>query len=1286
MIRGIGLRSAIAINVITMVGIGPLITIPLVLAQLAGPLALVGWIAGAIVALCDGLVWAELSSRYPGSGGTYVYLREVFGRERWGRLLAFLFNWQFLLYAPCLLATGYIGFASYFGYLDPAAASRPFQIGTAAAVGILTVIFLYRRITAVASIGSVLAVAAILTLVAVTAAAFTHADIHRAFTLPPHASFGVGFLAGLGGALYITLYDYVGYSDAALLGDEVRQPQRTIPLAIVGSIAIVAVLYVALQVGVLAHGVPSGNPQFIASTIVEQSWGTTAAKIVTVLILVTAFASVYGNLVGFARIPYAAARDGEFFKPFAHLNERGQFPDVALLVIGAAALVACILPLDQVLAVLTAGIVLIQGVAQVVALFVARARGAAPFRMWLFPIPAIVALGGWLYAFVYTGAFAIAVGIGWLLAGACAYLVTARVQRRWPFVAAILLACISLQPATARAGVWPGSAVVQRNGYPVYTVGGQPFFIYGAAFFYERVPRSQWEISIAHYRALGINTIDLYVMWNWHEPREGSFDFDGRTNPRRDLLGLLNIIDRNGMKVILRPGPVIRNEWRNGGYPAWLLKRPEYNMPLRDVLEGRYPATATLQNQHSDDAAAEWMNNGTHMRYAARWLHSVLAAVSPWRRDVIAIALDDDQGAYLDNQTWPAPHFQQYLGYLGSIVRGSVGTHVPLFINTYEMKVTASAPVWAWGNWYQSDAYSIGEHDRAQLEFATGLIATQPHLPVMISEFQAGWLQGADEAWPRPADPSNTTLALNTMLQQGMHGVINFPVQDTINPEGWEAPWANAFYSWDAALSVQLTDQGRWLPTQRFGNRIRAMGPLLAELHVKADAAIAYTASAFDPASLTKDDFFAIAQSTMHAQHSCRTKRVTCALIDLRYIPQTDLERYAVVILPPAPRNLTFVSGVEQKLALYRAGGGQTVTDAGSVAIAHPAAGGVPNAVLLVDPSERFGVLSVVNYSGAAQHVGGAVLAARHLRATVASMVVPARDAALVPVDVPKIVLNKVAPLPETSLPPRGGQRIALRGGSWLTASGHDIFQDGYLVTILENASLRLIISPCAGARAFILEDKRTKDNLFTTVGGLRDTWSPQLPPSERDYIGRYTHPIATGTFNRCYRVRANSSQSATFTYLSPDAPPRGATFEKTVSAVPSEPVVIVKYHVHFSAPSTELPQELTSFAATPVTKVEKVRNAYGLYEPDKKRIVMAAWPAGDVKTQTLALRPADALLTLTFFQNGTNDLRFGVRTARSETQAQAALAEFAKLSSLPTGGSGGTVDAAASKAAGQPP
>ncbi|HET9392808.1 MAG TPA: amino acid permease [Candidatus Rubrimentiphilum sp.] len=1287
MIRGIGLRSGVAINVITMVGIGPLITIPLVLAQLAGPLALIGWIAGAIVALCDGLVWAELSSRYPGSGGTYVYLREIFGRDRWGRLLAFLFNWQFLLFAPCLLATGYLGFAIYFGYLVPGiGASHTAQVWTAIAVGVLTIALLYRRITTVAKIGSVFAVIAIGTLLLVMSAAFWHSYIPHAFTLSGHTGLGAGFLAGLGGALYITLYDYTGYSDAALLGDEVRNPHRTIPLAIVFSIVIVAILYVALQIGVLAHGVPAGNPQFIASSIVAESWGPTAARIVTGLILVTAFASVYGNLVGFARIPYAAAKDGEFFRPFAHLDSRGHFPDVALLVIGAAALVACIFELGNVIAILTAGIVLIQGVMQIVGLFVLRSRGErAPFRMWLYPLPALVALCGWLYAFYYTGTLAIVLGVGWLVIGILAYLVTARVQRRWPFAILACLAILALTPAHANAGAWPGSAIVQRNGYPIYTVGGKPFFVYGAAFFYERIPRPLWEASLAQYRAMGINTIDLYVMWNWHELRDGDFDFNGRTNPRRDLAGLLRLIDRDGFKVILRPGPVIRNEWRNGGYPDWLLRRPEYNMPLRDILEGRYPATATLQNQHSDDAAAEWMNNSVHMRYATRWLQTVLHAVEPWQRDVIAIALDDDQGAYLDNQTWPAPHFQRYIKYLASVTRGVAGSHVPLFINTYDMKVTPSAPVWAWGNWYQSDAYSIGEHDRAQLEFSTGLIATQPHLPVMVSEFQAGWLQDADQAWPRPADPANTTLALNTLLQSGAHGVVNFPVQDTLNPPGWEAPWANAFYSWDAALSVQLTHQGRWLPTQRFGELIHKYGPLLAQMHVKADAAIAYLTSAYDASALTNDDVFAIAKATMDAQHDCRAARITCALVDLRFAPLSDLQRYPVLIVPPGPRSLAFTHGVQLKLEAYRAHGGHTAADVAAANISHPAAGGIPNAVLLVEPAERFGFLNVVNYENLPARIQQRFVHADRMRAAIRAISVAPRDAALIPVNLPAGAYPPNRPitrLKQTPLP--RGVHLPLRPGSWLYSVipagfsdtgvtlqyyGGDSYLDEYLSFDMENAFLRLVVSPCAGARAFILQDKRTGDNLFTTIGAFRDTWSQVSPPSNRDYIARYTHPIATGTFNRCYSFKPNAGMptSIDFDYSAPDAPPNGAAFKKTVQLYPRVPFFTVKTFARFAATTSQRAQQLSSIAIAPETQILTAANGYGFYEAKKQRLFEVAWPSIDVEKHQLDRHPQDALLTLTFAPGETREVRFGVEPAHGVAQAQAALAAFAKLPPLPT-------------------
>ncbi len=168
-----------------------------------------------------------------------------------------------------------------------------------------------------------------------------------------------------------------------------------------------------------------------------------AALAVTVLVLVTAFASLYGNLLGFSRISFAAARDGAFLPIFGRLHPRKDFPHVALLTVGALSLIASLFTLDQVIAFLTAGIVLIQGIAQIVALAVLRARGASgPFRMPLYPFPALLALGGWALAFVATGYGAIALGAGWLICGSIVYLVAARMQRWWPFLLALLLAVV----------------------------------------------------------------------------------------------------------------------------------------------------------------------------------------------------------------------------------------------------------------------------------------------------------------------------------------------------------------------------------------------------------------------------------------------------------------------------------------------------------------------------------------------------------------------------------------------------------------------------------------------------------------------------------------------------------------------------------------------------------------------------------------------------------------------------------------------------------------------------
>jgi amino acid transporter len=446
LVRGISLRPAVALNVISMIGIGPLITIPLVLGALHGPLSLVGWLAGAALALCDGLVWAELGSQFPGSGGTYGFLREAFGRAGLGRCFAFLFVWQTIFVAPLLQATGYIGFANYAGYFVPALAASPLAIkAVAIGVGLLTLAALYRSIGAIARIGIGLAIVSVSTLLGVIVAAYGHFSVTQALAVPTHDSLFAGLGAGLGQALIIAMYDYTGYGQACTVGGEVRDPARTLPRSIFIAIALVACLYVGMQFGILGaidwqslvplkDGSLPPLGQHLASSLVEQRFGALAGGMMTLLVLVTAFASVYGNLLGFSRIPYAAAEDGVFLPAFAHVHPRGRFPDVALVAIGLLALPACLFPLDAIINALTAGSVLIGSLAQIVALFVVRRRGLrAPYRMWLFPLPAIIAFAGWAYIFEQAGSSAIIFGTATLAAGILVFLGWARLTRAWPF-------------------------------------------------------------------------------------------------------------------------------------------------------------------------------------------------------------------------------------------------------------------------------------------------------------------------------------------------------------------------------------------------------------------------------------------------------------------------------------------------------------------------------------------------------------------------------------------------------------------------------------------------------------------------------------------------------------------------------------------------------------------------------------------------------------------------------------------------------------------------------------
>jgi APA family basic amino acid/polyamine antiporter len=442
MTRGFGLRHAVALNVANMVGVGPFITIPLLLASMGGPQALLGWVVGALIVICDGQVWSELGAALPGSGGSYQFLKETYGRESWGRMMAFLFIWQFVLSGPLEIASGMIGFANYAGFIWPGMTPIVQRV-LAASVGVAAVLFLSRRITSLGKLTVTLTAGTFLTMAVILLTGILHFDARRAFDFPPHAfGFNGGFFLGLGGASLISIYDYLGYYDICYLGDEVRDPGRVIPRAIIYSIAFCVVAYMGTYLVVIGV-VPwkaAIESHFVVSELIERIHGRTASVVVTVMVLWTAFGSVFALMLGYSRVPYAAARDGYFFKPFARLHETKGFPYVSLYVLGGISVAASFFNLDQVVSALITTRILVQFIGQILALPLLRKRLAAkerPYKMPLYPIPAVVAFFGWMYIFLTSGWGYVIVGVATLIVGIGAFLAWSKVTRGWPFAVAL---------------------------------------------------------------------------------------------------------------------------------------------------------------------------------------------------------------------------------------------------------------------------------------------------------------------------------------------------------------------------------------------------------------------------------------------------------------------------------------------------------------------------------------------------------------------------------------------------------------------------------------------------------------------------------------------------------------------------------------------------------------------------------------------------------------------------------------------------------------------------------
>lgn len=444
LVRRFSLLPATALNMTNMIGVGPFITIPLLMTALGGPQAMLGWIVALVIVICDGMVWSELGAAMPGSGGSFHYLREAFGRERFGRLMAFLFVWQFVLSGPLEIASGYIGFADYASYIWKGL-TRTGVIALVTVVGLVNIALLYRRIHSIVKITVSLWVGTLITVLAVIVTGATHFDPHIAFDFPPGAfTFSLGFFLGLGAASRIGIYDYLGYYDVCYIGDEVRDPGRVIPRSILISTAAVAVIYFGINLSIIgvvpwrefvpAAAHPESN--FVVSVFMEKIYGSRIATIFTLLILWTAFGSVFALLLGYSRIPFAAAQSGYFFRAFGRLHPTKDFPYISLLVLGAISIVAGFFSLGTVIDALIVTRILVQFMGQAFGLILLRRQAPdmpRPYRMWLYPLPALVALVGWIFVFATTQLVVILFGVGVLALGCLAFLFWSWNTKRWPF-------------------------------------------------------------------------------------------------------------------------------------------------------------------------------------------------------------------------------------------------------------------------------------------------------------------------------------------------------------------------------------------------------------------------------------------------------------------------------------------------------------------------------------------------------------------------------------------------------------------------------------------------------------------------------------------------------------------------------------------------------------------------------------------------------------------------------------------------------------------------------------
>jgi len=459
--RSLGLLNAVTINMSNMIGTGPFITVPALLATMGGPQSLIAWFVGAALAIADGLVFAELGASIPASGGSYIFLRETYGRERWGRMISWVFVLQFMFSGTLEIATSSIGMAEYAGFIWPPLLAHPWRVKLLAiSVTAIAIFALYRKIKDIARLMLILWIGMLITVGWVIAVGLMHVNTGFLLSFPSGAwNITLPFLLGLGNGTMLVMFNFLGYYQSCYLGDEVKRPGRTIPISVILSILVVMVIDFLVSLsftGVVPwrEMIRPDSQAFnaIGSVFAERAVGHWGSYFMTAMVEVTAFSATYAMLLGYSRIPYAAAIDGAFFQWFGKLHPTRHFPHRALLLVGFLCIVACCFDLMQIITALMLARILSMFIAQIIGLLIYRKthpEAARPFRMWFYPAPALFALVGWVGVFATPAlqpggwkfmAYAFfTIGLGF-----AGYFVFAWKRRQWPIVRGEALAAVAL--------------------------------------------------------------------------------------------------------------------------------------------------------------------------------------------------------------------------------------------------------------------------------------------------------------------------------------------------------------------------------------------------------------------------------------------------------------------------------------------------------------------------------------------------------------------------------------------------------------------------------------------------------------------------------------------------------------------------------------------------------------------------------------------------------------------------------------------------------------------------